>query len=219
LDDGGVNQNGGAATSVRFYVATGGVPDGLNDWGRDIAGSVDARKPENAVAGLDVADGVVATLSSSEPILKSLTNLDVDHRGRVWVCEVVNYRGHRNDRPEGDRILILEDTDHDGVMDKTTVFYQGRDIDSALGLCVLGNRVLVSAAPYVFEFIDEDGDDKPDRKTAILTKTGEPQHDHSVHSFVFGPDGKLYFNFGNTGKRLCDRDGNPIKDRWGRNYR
>lgn len=216
LDDGGVNQNGGAATSVRFYVATGGVPDGLNDWGRDPAGSVDARKPENAVAGLDVADGVVATLSSSEPVLKSLTNLDVDHRGRVWVCEVVNYRGHRNDRPEGDRILILEDTDQDGVMDKTSVFYQGRDIDSALGLCVLGNRVLVSAAPYVFEFIDEDGDDKPDRKTAILTKTGEPQHDHSVHSFVFGPDGKLYFNFGNTGKRLCDRDGNPIKDRWGR---
>ncbi len=37
-----------------------------------------------------------------------------------------------------------------------------------------------------------------------------------MHSFVFGPDGKLYFNFGNTGKKLCDRDGNPIKDRWGR---
>ena len=217
LDDGGVNQNGGAATSVRFFVATGGVPDGLNDWGKDPSGSVEARSPENAVAGLDVADGVQATLSSSEPVLKSLTNLDIDHRGRVWVCEVVNYRGHRNDRPEGDRILILEDTDHDGVMDKTTVFYQGRDIDSALGLCVLGNRVLVSAAPYVLEFIDENGDDKPDRKTAILTKTGEPQHDHSVHSFVFGPDGKLYFNFGNTGKKLCDRDGNPIKDRWGRN--
>jgi hypothetical protein len=37
-----------------------------------------------------------------------------------------------------------------------------------------------------------------------------------VHSFVFGPDGKLYFNFGNTGHRLCDANGTPIKDRWGR---
>ncbi|MFM8570008.1 MAG: PVC-type heme-binding CxxCH protein, partial [Pirellula sp.] len=158
----------------------------------------------------------VATLAASEPMLKSLTNLDIDHRGRVWVCEVVNYRRHNGERPEGDRVLILEDTDQDGVMDKTKVFYQGRDIDSALGICVLGNRVLVSAAPYVWEFIDNDGDDVPDSKRAILTKTGDPQHDHSVHSFVFGPDGKLYFNFGNTGHRLCDADGKPILDRWGR---
>ncbi len=40
-----------------------------------------------------------------------------DHRGRVWVCEVVNYRRHNGERAAGDRILILEDTNHDGVMD------------------------------------------------------------------------------------------------------
>ncbi len=159
LDDGGVGQNNGEATSVRFFVSTGGVPQGLNDWGKDPTGNVEARNPENAVAGLEVADGLQATLSSSEPVLKSLTNLDIDHRGRVWVCEVVNYRGHRNDRPEGDRILILEDTDRDGVMDKTTVFYQGRDIDSHSGYVFWEIRVLVSAAPYVLEFIDENGDD------------------------------------------------------------
>ena len=32
------------------------------------------------------------------------TNIDIDHRGRVWVCDVVNYRGHNGERPEGDRI-------------------------------------------------------------------------------------------------------------------
>ncbi|MFN7732754.1 MAG: PVC-type heme-binding CxxCH protein [Pirellula sp.] len=212
LDHGGVSQNGGTSTSVRFHIAADAVPDGLNQWGQ--AGA--DRTPENAVAGLKVADGVQATLAASEPMLKSLTNLDIDARGRVWVCEVVNYRRHNGERAEGDRILILEDTNQDGVMDSSKVFYQGRDIDSALGICVLGNRVLVSAAPYVLEFLDENGDDVPDSKRAILTKTGDPQHDHSVHSFVFGPDGKLYFNFGNTGHRLCDADGKPILDRWGR---
>jgi putative membrane-bound dehydrogenase-like protein len=213
LDQGGVSQNNGTSTSVMFHIAAEGVPPGI---GQGSAAPAEDRSPENAVAGLKLAEGVQATLAASEPMLKSLTNLDIDHRGRVWVCEVVNYRRHNGERPEGDRILILEDTDQDGVMDKTKVFYQGRDIDSALGICVLGNRVLVSAAPYVFEFIDNDGDDVPDSKRAILTKTGDPQHDHSVHSFVFGPDGKLYFNFGNTGHRLCDADGNPILDRWGR---
>ncbi|MEQ1827832.1 MAG: PVC-type heme-binding CxxCH protein [Pirellula sp.] len=176
----------------------------------------DGRTSDKAVDGLVVGNGLKASLAASEPMLKSLTNIDVDHKGRIWVCEVVNYRKHRDDRKEGDRILILEDTNQDGVVDTSKVFYQGRDIDSALGLCVLGNRVLVSAAPYVWEFIDENGDDIPDSKKAILTKTGDAQHDHSVHSFVFGPDGKLYFNYGNTGHRLCDSNGNPIKDRWGR---
>ena len=49
----------------------------------------------------------------------SRTDIDVDHRGRVWVCEVINYRrfanGDKPERTEGDRILILEDTDADGV--------------------------------------------------------------------------------------------------------
>ena len=176
----------------------------------------DDRSSDKAVAGLTVANGLHASLAASEPMLKSLTNIDIDHKGRIWACEVVNYRKHKNDRPEGDRILILEDTNQDGIVDTSKVFYQGRDIDSALGLCVLGNRVIVSAAPYVWEFIDENGDDVPDSKRALLTKTGDPQHDHSVHSFVFGPDGKMVFNFGNTGHRLCDTNGNPVKDRWGR---
>lgn len=212
LDQGGVTQNNGSSTSVKFHIAAEGLPPGIEQG----SSPTEDRSPESAVSGLKIADGVVATLAASEPMLKSLTNLDIDHRGRVWVCEVVNYRRHNGERPEGDRVLILEDTDQDGVMDKTKVFYQGRDIDSALGICVLGNRVLVSAAPYVIEFIDTDGDDVPDSKRSILTKTGDPQHDHSVHSFVFGPDGKLYFNFGNTGHRLCDTDGKPILDRWGR---
>ncbi|MBM4075959.1 MAG: dehydrogenase, partial [Planctomycetes bacterium] len=38
------------------------------------------------------------------------------------------------------------------------------------------------------------------------------QHDHGIHAFHFGPDGKLYFNFGNLGKQIKDKDGNPIID-------
>ena len=36
----------------------------------------------------------------------SLGNIDIDHRGRVWACEVVNYRPNRGKRKEGDRIVI-----------------------------------------------------------------------------------------------------------------
>ncbi|MEM1068344.1 MAG: PVC-type heme-binding CxxCH protein [Planctomycetota bacterium] len=176
----------------------------------------DQREARNAIAGLEVARGLELTLSASEPELRSLTNLDVDDRGRVWVCDVMNYRRNNGSRPEGDRILILEDTTGDGVMDLVKTYYQGNDIDSAMGICVLGNEVIVTATPTVWKFVDEDGDDIPDRKEAMFTETGQPQHDHSAHSFLFGPDGKLYWNFGNTGKQVKDADGKTVIDIHGR---
>lgn len=175
----------------------------------------DPRSPEAAIASMRIPKDITIKLAASEPHLKSLTNLDVDHRGRVWVCEVVNYRKNQGKRPEGDRILILEDTDHDAVMDKQTVFYQGHDVDSAMGICVLGNRVIVSCSPNILVLSDEDGDGKADKKELLFTKTGQPQHDHSAHSFVFGPDGKYYWNFGNTGQYVHDKNGQPVMDVYG----
>lgn len=174
----------------------------------------DIHDPANAVANLEVHPELRATLFASEPAITNPTNLDIDHRGRVWVCDVVNYRGNNGKRPEGDRILILEDTDGDGKHDKIKTFYQGRDVDSAMGICVLGNRVIVSASPDIFVFTFDEND-KIVKKEKLFTKTGQPQHDHSAHSFVFGPDGKYYWNVGNTGKAVHDRNGKVVVDKAG----
>ncbi|MEX2402181.1 MAG: PVC-type heme-binding CxxCH protein [Rhodothermales bacterium] len=177
------------------------------------------RLPEWAATGLTAAEGLEVSLFAAEPLLVSPSNMDVDHLGRVWVLEVVNYRIPRNpnnpERPEGDHILILEDTSGDGVADEQTVFYQGTDINAALGIAVLGDRVVVSASPNVFVFTDEDGDGRADAKEVLFTGIDGEDHDHGMHAVVFGPDGKFYFNFGNAGRQILDRDGNVIVDRSG----
>ncbi len=175
----------------------------------------DLRDPKNALSDFEVYPGLEVTQFASEPMILSPSNLDIDHRGRVWICEVVNYHRNRGRRKEGDRILILEDTDGDGRADSKKVFYQGLDVDSAMGICVLGSKVIVTSSPNVILFSDVDGDDKPDKKEVLFTKTGHPEHDHSAHSFVFGPDRKLYWNFGNTGQGVYDRNGQVIKDVFG----
>lgn len=178
------------------------------------------RMSEHALSGLEIADGLELTLFASEPMLLNPTNIDVDERGRVWVCEAFNYRNHLNPdnptREEGDRIVILEDTDGDSKADKSTVFYQGPDINSALGIAVIGNQVIVSVSPNVFIFTDADGDDVPEKKEVLFTGIGGEQHDHGVHAFTFGPDGKWYFNFGNSGTQLLHPDQSPVLDQIGR---
>src|SRR5437660_544671 len=49
----------------------------------------------------------------------------------------------------------------------------------------------------------------------IFTGLDGVQHDHSIHAFIFGPDGKLYFNFGNAGAHLKHPDGSKVVDMWG----
>ncbi len=145
------------------------------------------------------------TLWAESPQLHNPTNMDVDARGRVWVTEAVNYRDFNNSPDnhlhfnQGDRVMILEDTNGDGVCDSAKVFVQDKDIRAPLGIAVIGNQVIVSSAPSLLVFTDENGDDIPDKKEVFLTGFGGYDHDHSLHSVIAGPDGKWYFNTGNAG--------------------
>jgi putative membrane-bound dehydrogenase-like protein len=159
------------------------------------------------VQALTVGEGLQATLFACEPMVVNPCDMDIDERGRVWVTEGANYRISLHPqwgviRPEGDRIVVLEDTKGTGAADKQTVFYQDHSINAALGICVLGNKVIVSSAPNVFLLTDTDGDGVADKREILFTGISGFDHDHAVHAFVFGPDGKFYFNFGNAGRQL-----------------
>src|SRR3569833_2411280 len=89
------------------------------------------KTPEQTRDALQVADGLAVQVFASEPMFANPCDMDVDSKGRVWVTEGWNYRTSKLRPNEGDRIMILEDTDGDGKADKPTTFYQGTDVNSA----------------------------------------------------------------------------------------
>lgn len=171
------------------------------------------QKPE-VTSVLFAPEEFEVSLWAESPMFFNPTNMDVDQKGRIWITEAVNYRNYNNDsgayfhHSKGDRIMILMDTDQDGVADSSKVFVEDSDLVSPLGIAVLGNKVFVSCSPHLLVYTDEDGDDVPDKKEIFLTGFGGLDHDHSLHSILAGPDGKLYFNTGNAGPHLVtDKSG------------
>lgn len=158
--------------------------------------------------GLYLPDDLEVTLWAESPLFFNPTNMDVDLQGRIWIAEAVNYRNFNNDstralhHSKGDRIMILEDTDHDGKADTSKVFVQDKDLVSPLGIAVIDNKVIVSCSPHLVIYTDADRNDVPDKKEIFLTGFGGLDHDHSLHAVVCGPDGRWYFNTGNAGPHI-----------------
>src|SRR5215475_10122307 len=175
--------------------------------------------PDKALATFSVVDGLEISLWASEPQFANPTCMDIDHKGRVWVCESVNYRTKLFKKPlnreEGDRIVILEDTKGTGKADKATTFYQSPELLAPLGIAVAkdpvgpGYKVFVCQSPDILVFEDKDGDGKadgPPRK--LLSGFKGYDHDHGVHGILIGPDRKLYFSVGDQGVQgLVDKHG------------
>jgi len=162
-----------------------------------------------------VPEGLEVTVWATTPMLHNPTNIDFDKDGRLWVAEGVNYRSHSKRQPEGDRIVVLEDTDGDGKADRSEVFVQEDGFVAPLGVAVLDQKVIVSQPPDLLVFTDTNGDRKfdpaVDKREVLLTGFNGKNHDHSLHSVTAGPDGQWYWNMGNTGAVFTDKSGKTFR--------
>src|SRR5687768_17906733 len=101
------------------------------------------KSPEETLKSLKVADGLELTLWASEPGMVNPTNMDIDERGRIWVCEAATYRASKL-RPEGAGIMVFEKTAKDGACDKYQAFHQNPPLSAPLAMPSPANNLSVS---------------------------------------------------------------------------
>lgn len=114
-----------------------------------------------------------------------------DHKGRLWVCETVDYPNELQTPGAGrDRIRICEDTNGDGKADKFTVFAQRMSIPTAIVL-VRDGAIIQDGTKTVF-LKDVDGDNVADFKQELITGWGMGDTHGGVSNFQLGLDNWIW---------------------------
>jgi putative membrane-bound dehydrogenase-like protein len=160
--------------------------------------------PKDAAGAMTVPKGFTVKLAASEPDVVRPIAFTLDDRGRLWVVEGLTYPIRAAEGGGKDRILILEDTDGDGRLDKRTVFIENLNLVS--GIEVGFGGVWVGAAPYLLFIPIKAGEDKPAGPPQVLLDGWAYEDTHeTLNTFSWGPDGWLYgahgvFTHSNVGK-------------------
>lgn len=127
------------------------------------------RPPAEALAEFKVAEGFKVSLFASEvefPELKNPVQIAFDARGRLWVVTMPSFPHTVPGLPPQDKILLLEDTDHDGKADTCTTFAEGLDALDGIAFSEWG--VIVSEQPKLWLMTDTNGDGKADTKSELF---------------------------------------------------
>jgi mono/diheme cytochrome c family protein/glucose/arabinose dehydrogenase len=134
--------------------------------------------PAAAIRKMEVEPGFEVKLVAAEPLVTTPVALSFDARGRMWVVEMEGYMpdtvGTGEDIPNG-KVVILEDTNQDGVADSRKVFLDSLVLPRAI--CLIENGILVAEPTNLWFY--EIKDDKAGKKVLVdpqYTEGGNVEH-------------------------------------------
>lgn len=170
-----------ASTFAFLLLASGTVPTGQpGPQGPPYAA-------EQSMGMIRLEPGFRVELVASEPDVQSPVAMDIDEDGRIFVVEMPGYP--LDVTPSG-RVKLLEDTNGDGRIDRSTIFADNLRLPS--GVMRYRNGILVTSPPDLIYFEDVDGDGKADRREVVITGFAKTNPQHAVNHPVFGLDNWIY---------------------------
>ena len=153
------------------------------------------RTAEESLKTIVVPPGYRVELVAKEPLVEDPILIDFDADGRMWVVEMPAFamgEGMTDSREGICRVVVLEDLDDDGTMDRRTVFADKLVLPRAIK--TLARGVLVGEPPHLWWMRDTNGDLKVDEKTLVSDTFGrrEGNPEHNANSLIWGLDNWVY---------------------------
>lgn len=160
----------------------------------------DATPPPKSAAEqlttFQVEPGFRLELVAAEPLVKDPVAIAFDADGRMFVAEYSDYPIGPSEEGAAplSRIVLVEDTDHDGQMDKRTVFAD--KLNFCHSLMPHNGGILACAQTELILLKDEDGDQVADSREVLFSGFQPAHAQMQVGCPRWGLDNRIYFNYG-----------------------
>ena len=154
--------------------------------------------PEEAIKTFTLHPDYEINLYASEVDmpLESPAAMTFDAHGRLWVANIPSQPHAKPGVPTKDSIVILEDTDKNGVADKSTVFYEDLYLPMGFALTNNGREVYTVSEPNLLKLTDENEDGVADKTEILMHGWGTEDNHHVISAFQWSPDGRMHFGQG-----------------------
>lgn len=153
---------------------------------------------EDSMKHQSVPGGFQVELFAREPQIVKPIAINWDHRGRLWICESLDYPNDLQPAGAGnDRLTICEDTDSDGRADKFAVFAEKLSIPTSI--IFANGGVIVAQAPDMLFLQDTDGDDVADVRKVLFTGFNTWDTHAGPSNLRYGLDHWIYGTVGYSG--------------------
>ena len=168
--------------------------------------------PQESLSQFKLAPGFRIELVAHEPMVKDPVFMDWDDKGRMWVGELRTYMmdldGTGEDRRMS-RVMVLEDTDQDGVMDKATPFLE--DMLNVRSLAFVSGGVLVVETGGLWFCRDKDGDLRCDERKKLFdfATSAKDNIEHAENALHYALDNWMYNS--KSSRKLAWRKGKLIE--------
>jgi len=153
--------------------------------------------PIAELAAMKLDPAVEVNLFASDPMVSKPIHSNFGYDGKLWIATSSVYPQLAPGEVANDKVIVLEDTDHNGVADKSIVFADGLLIPTGV-LPDLpsskGSGCYVAASTQLLYFLDTDGDGQSDQRRVVLSGFGTEDTHHLLHTLRWGPDGCMYMN-------------------------
>lgn len=160
------------------------------------------KSPTEALGTFTVAEGFEIQQVACEPLVVDPVAMAFDENGLLYVIEMIDYS--EQDKESLGRVRLLEDTDGDGRMDKSTVFADKLSWPTAI-TCYDGG-VFVGAAPHIYYLKDTNGNKKADVRKIAYTGFGRGNVQGLLNTFKWGLDNRIHGATSSSGANVTRPD-------------
>src|SRR2546427_8615379 len=199
-----------SSPTIKMIIAAMKLPSAARNLALGLCAVLDSASLAAVAQSIDLPEGLTSQVAAGPPLVSHPVMASLGGRGQLFVGDSsgtnLDKAGLEKALPH--RVLLLTDTNGDGVYDRASVFADQMTFPQ--GGVWLDGSLYVASPPGIWKLTDTNSDGVADRREMIVGGFEYTGNAADVHGPFLHPNGRLYWCHGRKGHEVKQKDGTLV---------